>query len=179
MSAISSKDNLKQAHLDYILLSLSKTTDMDKIKQSFQEFFETGIKGEVLLEVSREYKDEVITLRSKIPFSEKVADIDIASPEKQLELLSKLREECMKERVVNVTRDGTPITKVDLPTAARCIELANRVITNEEGLRLRRLELEQQDIPTGMPSTPENTTTVSSGPVIQIVHKKSAKEELE
>jgi len=39
--------------------------------------------------------------------------------------------------------------------------------------------LEQQDIPTGMPSTPENTTTVSSGPVIRIIHKKSAKEELE
>jgi len=179
MTAISKKENLKQSHLDYILLALSKTTDLDKIKSNFQSFFETGIKGELLLEISRDYIDTIKQMRNSLPFQERVTDIDIASPEQQLRFLSELRKECMEERVVNVTRSGEPIYKVDLPTAARCIELANRVLVNEKTLELKRRELEEMGRIDNPPALGGPSTDVQAGPVIQIVHRKTAKEALE
>lgn len=184
MSSIKKVENLKQAHLDYILLCIAKTSDVDEIKTCFQSFFETGISGEVIMHVLEDKKDLLPQLRESISFDEKTKGIRIADPVQQLELLDKLHDDCLVERVVNVTREGNEITKIDHPTALRCIEVANRIRSSERGFELEREKLRILALQHGedIPDLPGDTTDVEGtpvrkGPAINIIHKKNEKEE--
>ena len=64
-------------------------------------------------------------------------------------------------------------------SAARCIELANRVLVNEKTLELKRKELELAGSIESPPAISGPSTDVQTGPIIQIVHRKSSKEALE
>lgn len=174
MSSIKKVENLKQAHLDYILLCIAKTSDVDEIKTSFQSFFETGIAGEVIMHVLEEKKDLLPQLRESISFDEKTKRIRIADPVQQLELLDKLHDDCLVERVVNVTREGNEITKIDHPTALRCIEVANRIRSSERSFELEREKLRLLEMNQGNNSGDAalGSVDVTSSPVIKIIHKK-------
>lgn len=45
---------------------------------------------------------------------------------KRLELLKKIFDTSLTPKIVNYTKDGLPITEVDLAKASRCIELIMR-----------------------------------------------------
>lgn len=185
MSSIKKVENLKQAHIDYILLCIAKTSDVDEIKTSFQSFFETGIAGEVIMSILESNKDLLPQLRESVSFEEKTKTIRIADPRQQLELLDKLYNECLIERVVNVTREGAKITKIDHPTALRCVEVANRIRTAERNYELEREKVrllalqhgeDLPDLPSGETTDVEGTP-VRRGPAINIIHKRNEKEE--
>lgn len=46
---------------------------------------------------------------------------------KRLELLKKIFDTSLTPKIVNYTKDGLPITKVDQTKASRCIELVLRI----------------------------------------------------
>jgi len=185
MSAISKRENLKQAHLDYILLCLSKTSNVEEVKSSFQSFFETGVKPEVIMEVMREHNDQISELRESIPFDERTKGIRIADPIEQLKLLDKLYDQCLEERVVNWNKNGDAATKVEFSVAQKCIDLAHKIRMDEARLSLdkKKLLLLSQDSGEGIggpATTVEGTPTDhNSGPVVRIIHKKPSKEALE
>jgi len=172
MSAIKKSSNLQQSHLDYLLLAFSKSSDIDEVKQSFQIFFETGISGEVLMEVLRDHKDRVIELKSALSFEDKTKGIRIADPVHQLELLDSLHDKCLEERTVNITREGEHVTKIDTATAARCIELSSRIRLGEKHLELEKAKLAL--LKEGGSSTDgEVATKVNPGrPQIRIFHAR-------
>lgn len=177
MSSIRNYKSLSQAHIDYIVLAAARTSDLGKIKESFQKFFETPIDGECLMSAITKNEDKIIGLRNNLPFEEKIKEIDLGDPAEQLRMLSTLHKECLTERVCNVTRDGTPVYKVDLSTAARCIELANKVIVNERLIEIKRAELRlMSSDTTTVQSIPQASPTNSSVPQIQIVHKREEEE---
>lgn len=160
MSAIAKVQNLKDAHLKFILGCLSRTSDFHQIKQKFQEFFETGISGEVLMEVAEKHKDKIIELKEALPFDERTKDVPIADPVIQLQLLDKLHKDCLIARVVNVTREGVDIEKIDHPTALRCIEVANRIRSSEKEFELKKKAAEKDN----PPSTPGESTDITPLP---------------
>ena len=185
MSAITKRENLKQAHLDYILLCLSKTSNVDEVKSSFQSCFETGVKAEVIMEVMREHNEQILKLRESIPFDERTQGIRIADPIEQLKLLDKLYDQCLEERVVNWNKNGEAATKVEFSVAQKCVELAHRIRMDEARLALdkKKLLLLSQDSGDGIggpATTVEGTPTdQNSGPVVRIIHKKPSREALE
>lgn len=179
MVAISKVENLKQTHIDYILLAVTRTSNIEEIKSSFQAFFETGIKGEVLLEFMRTHKDTITELQGTLAFEEKTKGIKIADPAEQLQLLDDLYKKCLIERVHGINREGVELSKPDLPTAARCIEISHRIRMAEKSLEIEKRKmvlLEKQAANNALlsPSVDaENVTDVPSGPVINIVHKRN------
>jgi hypothetical protein len=172
MSAIKKVGNLSKAHLDYITLAAARTSSLVKIKEEFQKFFETPIDGTCLMEAVECRKSEIQSLRESLPFEEKVKEIDLGDPAQQLQMLSDLHKECLTPRVCNITRDGAEVMKVDLPTAARCLELANKVLLNERLLELKKLELGSNTTP-----VPSISSTGDGVPKIQIIHSKGDSEE--
>ena len=171
MSAIKKVENLSQAHLDYIILALSKTIDLEEVKKSFQSFFETGVSGEVLMKVFSDNHSKIAQVKDKIPYSEKSKGIRIADPVEQQKLLDLLYNACLEERIVNVTRDGDHITKVDHPTALRCIEVSSKIRIAEMSLELKRQELTLMSSITTEPSI-EGEVIRPSSPTINIIHRK-------
>jgi hypothetical protein len=178
MVAISKVENLKQTHIDYILLAVTRTSNIEEIKSSFQAFFETGIKGEVLLEFMRTHKDTITELQGTLAFEEKTKGIKIADPAEQLQLLDDLYKKCLIERVHGINREGVELSKPDLPTAARCIEISHRIRMAEKSLEIEKRKmvlLEKQAANNEVPPPTidaENVTDVHAGPVVRIVHKK-------
>lgn len=173
MSAIKKVENLSQAHLDYIILALAKTSDLEEVKQSFQTFFETGVSGEVLMKVFSTNHSKIGELKDTMPLSEKTKGIRIADPVQQLKLLDELYDSCLLERVVNITRDGGEITKVDNPTALRCVEVASKIRIAEMTLELKRLELSQGDSPNTSGAIEGEIAPGNTGPTINIINKKT------
>lgn len=178
MSAIKKASNLRQAHLDFILLALSRSSDFLEIKENFQSFFETPISGEILIEVAKNNEGKIKELRDTIPFEEKTRHVPIADPAVQLQLLNDLYNKCLIEKAVNWNRDGDEIKKADYPTAARCIELASKIRMNEKALEFKRLEMMTLGYREVNDVTPDSITEITSsqatGPIIQIVHKKTS-----
>lgn len=175
MSAIKKVENLSQAHLDYIILALSKTSDLEEVKQTFQAFFETGVSGEVLMKVFADNHVKIGELKDKTPFSEKTKAIRIADPVQQLKLLDELYDSCLVARTVNITREGEEITKVDHPTALRCVEAASKIRIAEMTLELKRQEISllgDGGNGSGKETAIEGEVTRSTGPVINIVHHR-------
>jgi hypothetical protein len=171
MSAISKINNLKQPHIDYIILAFARTSDLLKIKEEFHKFFETQVSGDILLQVAEQQKDKILNLKNSLSFEDRVSGIDIADPVKQLEMLDHLRTECMKERIVNMNREGVPTFKVEFDTARKCIELANKIVMNEKLLEVKKIEL-------GILAQDGQTTIEERQniPQIQIVHKREEDE---
>ena len=180
MAAIKKVGNLSQAHLDYIILLLASTSNLDEVKKSFQCFFETGVSGEIIMEVFSLHHDKIADLRDKIPFTEKSRNVRIADPVKQLELLDALYDSCLVERIVNVNRDGEAITKIDHPTALRCIEVASKIRVAEIGIEFRREELDRDSetpaIEAGGTPTDASVVNQVSFPIIGKVIVKDALE---
>lgn len=174
MSAIKKVENLSQAHLDYIILALSKTSELEEVKQAFQTFFETGVSGEVLMKVFSDNHVKIGELKDKTPFSEKTKAIRIADPVQQLQLLDQLYDSCLLARVVNITREGEEITKIDHPTALRCVEAASKIRIAEMTIELKRHELSLLgDGGSGDSSIDgEILPQTSAGPTINIINKK-------
>lgn len=175
MSAIKKVENLSQAHLDYIILALSKTSELEEVRQSFQTFFETGVSGEVLMKVFSDNHVKIGELKDKTPFSEKTKAIRIADPVQQLQLLDELYDSCLVPRTVNITREGEEITKVDHPTALRCVEAASKIRIAEMTLELKRHELSllgDGGSGSGKETAIEGEVTRNTGPVINIVHRR-------
>lgn len=174
MSAIKKVENLSQAHLDYIILALAKTSDLEEVKQSFQTFFETGVSGEVLMKVFSINHGKIAELKDTMPLSEKTKGIRIADPVQQLKLLDELYDSCLVARVVNITREGDEITKVDHPTALRCVEVASKIRIAEMTLELKRLELSQEGGPSTAGAIEGEITQGNTGPTINIINKKTS-----
>lgn len=168
MPSFSKVESLGQPHLDYILLALASTSDVGEIKESFQKFFELGISGEVIMEVMRQYKDNIPVLRSIAPFEDRCKGIRIADPAQQLRLLDELYNKCLEERTVNVTREGIELKKIELATAERCVEAASRIRLAEKSHELEILKLKLLADQNTSPQTLE----VNSGPVVNIHHKR-------
>ena len=175
MSAIKKVENLSQAHLDYIILALSKTSDLEEVKQSFQDFFETGVSGEVLMKVFSSNHSKVAELKDKIPYAEKTKGIRIADPIEQQKLLDALYDLCLRPEVVNVTREGEPIMKIDKATALRCIEVSAKIRNAEMTIEIKRQEL------ASLNGSSDNTTAIegevtstNTGPIVRIINKKSS-----
>lgn len=169
MPSFSKVESLEQPHLDYILLALASTSNVSEIKESFQKFFELGISGEVIMEVMRQYKDSIPVLRSVAPFEDRCKGIRIADPAEQLKLLDKLYDKCLEERVVNITRDGAQITKIELATAERCVEAASRIRLAEKAYELEVLKVKLL----ADNNTTPHSLEVDSGPVVNIHHKRN------
>ena len=114
-------------------------------------------------------------LKDKTPFSEKTKAIRIADPVQQLQLLDQLYDSCLLARVVNITREGEEITKIDHPTALRCVEAASKIRIAEMTIELKRHELSllgDGGNGSGKDTAIEGEVTRNTGPVINIVHHR-------
>ena len=113
-------------------------------------------------------------LKDKTPFSEKTKAIRIADPVQQLQLLDQLYDSCLVARTVNITREGDEITKIDHPTALRCVEAASKIRIAEMTIELKRHELSLLgDGGSGDSSIDgEILPQASAGPTINIINKK-------
>lgn len=125
MTAIQKISGLSQPQLSFLIHSIAKDKDLQEVKTNFQAFFVgINIDGDLLLQIAAKYKTEIENL---IPKYEYYID-DLTSFRKELLMINHIQKESLKPQVVNVTKLGEAIEKIDYPTALRCSELKLKLL---------------------------------------------------
>lgn len=172
MAQIQKYSSLTEDQKYFIIDNLARSTPVDQVQDKFNKFFiGKSISGELVFQVALTHKTDLEKLKEQ--YNINFSDIPIANVRNELKMLEEIYDLAKTPRVISVDRNGDPVEKMDLSTALKCVEVANKIISQERMFKLKELEMNRYIMKDATDSVDEDGPVLDNRPKynINIIHK--------